>query len=232
MTSTITIPAPVAAPRGGRSSASAWLGWLFALVGAVIVIGAAAVLLLFGEDSTLSSDPQALSTRTAALVSGTAEISDTAEVADVLGDPRIKITAESDGENGVFVGVGRAADVERYLANAPIAEVTDLDFAPFRLDRKMRDGIVTPAPPAEQDFWVAASSSDEKASVDWKVRDGEYRAVVMNADGSVDVASHGTFGVTIPHISSFALGVLIAGLLVIAGGIATLVIGRRRARTP
>ena len=227
MTSTITVPAPVAATRGRRSSTDAWLGGLFALLGVVIVVGAAAVLVLFGSDSTLSSDSQALSTRTAALVSGTAEISDTAEVADVLGDPRIKISAESDGENGVFVGIGPAEAVDRYLANAPVAEVTDLDFAPFRLDRRMRDGIVTPASPAAQDFWVASSSSDRKASIDWKVRDGEYRAVVMNADGSVDVASHGTFGVTIPHLSAFALGVLIAGLLVIAGGIATLVIGRR-----
>jgi hypothetical protein len=231
MTSSITIPAPVAAPPRARSSAAVWVGGIVALVGVTLAIASGAVLVLFGEDSTLSSDPHSLSTMTAALVSGTAAIEDTADTADVVGNPRIKIAAEADGERGVFIGIGPAADVERYLAAAPIAEVTDLDLNPWRLERRTRRGTMAPTPPAREDFWVAQSSGENKAAIDWKVRDGSYRAVVMNADGSRDVATHGTFGVKIPHISPIALVLLIGGLGLTVGGIAGGVIGARRLRT-
>ena len=89
---------------------------------------------------------------------------------------------------------------------------------------------VKPAPPAQQDFWIDRASGKSAASVDWKVDDGSYRAVVMNADGSLDVAAHGTFGVEVPHVSPIALVLLIAGLVMTAGGIATAVRGARRAR--
>ena len=228
MTPSITIPAPVAAPPRARSSAAVWIGGIVALVGVTLAIAAGAILVVFGEDSTLSSDPHALSTMTAALVSGTATIDDSADVAEVLGRPRIKIAAEADGERGVFVGIARAADVDRYLAGAPISEVTDLELSPWRLERRTRRGSLTPGAPIREDFWVAKSSGEKSAAIDWKVRDGNYRAVVMNADGSRDVATHGTFGVNVPHISPIGLGILIGGIAVTVLGVAIAVIGRRR----
>jgi hypothetical protein len=210
-----------------RSAPAVWAGAIVALAGVVLAIAAGAVLVAFGEDSTLASDPHSLSTSTAALVTGTATIDDTAEVADVLGAPHVRLSAMSDGDEGVFVGIGPAADVERYLAGAPIAEVTDLELSPYRLERRMRRGSATPAPPGEQDFWVARDSGSS-AAVDWKVRDGRYRAVVMNADGSADVAAHGTFGVKVPHLSPIALVLLIGGLALAAGGVVAIIAGARR----
>jgi hypothetical protein len=230
MTETITIPAAAAVPRRVRSPAAAWAGGLVALLGTVLVVAAGAILVAFGEDSTLSSDPHSLSTSTAALVSGTASIDDTADIASALGSPRIRIAAESDGDRGVFVGIGRAADVDRYLAGAPVAEVTDLKLAPFRLERSVRRGTAVPVAPAGQDFWLARSSGDSRAGIDWKVRDGDYRAVIMNADGSRDVATHGTFGVKVPHVSPIALGLLIAGIVMAAAGLTAFVTGVRRPR--
>jgi len=232
LTPSITISAaPVASPRRVRNAAAAWAGGIVALVGVTIAIAAGAVLVVFGEDSTLKSDPHSLSTSTAALVTGTASIDDTAEVADVLGAPSVQLSAMADGDAGVFIGIGRAADVERYLAGAPIAEVTDLELSPYHLERRLRRGsgsLAPLAPPADQDFWVERDSGSTSASIDWKVRDGRFRAVVMNADGSVDVATHGTFGVEIPHLSPIALVLLIGGLVMTVGGIVVAVKGSRR----
>jgi tetrahydromethanopterin S-methyltransferase subunit F len=101
---------------------------------------------------------------------------------------------------------------------------------PFHLDRNVRGGHAKPAPPSEQSFWVDKASGSSKASIDWKVDDGRYRAVIMNGDGSMDVATHGTFGVTVPRVSAIALGGLIAGLILSIGGLVTLVSGARRVR--
>ena len=58
MTSTITVPAPVAAPqRRLRSPAAAWAGGIVALLGVLLAIAAGAVLVVFGQDSTLSPTP-------------------------------------------------------------------------------------------------------------------------------------------------------------------------------
>ena len=67
-------------------------------------------------------------------------------MADVLGAPSVQLSAMSDGDAGVFVGIGPAADVDRYLAGAPIAEVTDLELAPYKLERTMREGKAPCAP--------------------------------------------------------------------------------------
>ena len=233
MTSTITVPAPVAAPqRRLRSPAAVWAGGIVALLGVLLAIAAGAVVVVFGQDSTLKSDPHSLSTSTAALTTGIAQIDDTADVADVLGAPSVQLSAMSDGDAGVFVGIGPAADVDRYLAGAPIAEVTDLELAPYKLERRMREGKVTPAPPGDQTFWVARDSGAESAAIDWKVRDGQYRAVVMNADGSLDVASHGTFGVKVPNLSTIALVLMIGGLVMAVGGLVAAIRGVRRVPLP
>ena len=236
MTSSISIPAPVAAPqRRVRSPAAAWAGGIVALLGVTLAIAAGAVLVVFGQDSTLKSDPHSLSTSTAALVTGITKIDDTADVASVLGAPSVQLSAMSDGDAGdagVFVGIGPADDVDRYLAGAAIAEVTDLELAPYRLERTMRAGRATPAPPGEQTFWVARDSGADAAAIDWKVRDGRYRAVVMNADGSHDVASHGTFGVKVPNLSVIALVLLIGGLVMTVAGLVVGIRGARRVQLP
>jgi hypothetical protein len=208
-----------------------WLGAAVALFGAVVAIAGGALFALFGSDGVLRTDRHALSTPTSALVSKTASI-DSADSIDDLGNTRIRIDARAAGGQPVFVGVARATDVERYLAGAATDEVTDFNAGPFRssfnIDRERHAGHVIPAAPGAQSFWVARSSGRDRAVVNWKVRDGDYRAVVMNADGSRGVATRSTLGIDVPWIPGVAIGILVAGLLLTAGGVVAIVVGAQR----
>jgi hypothetical protein len=202
-------------------------GGVLATVGAVLALGGGGILALGGSDGEFSSGHRDVSTGTSALVSEVATINGTADVTDALGHPRVKINADSmNGDRNVFVGVARKADVDRYLAGAQIDRVTDFEVDPWSLDKTRIEGTSKPKPPATQSFWVAKSSGSS-ASIDWKVRDGNYRVVVMNADGSRGVQTESEFAVQIPHLGSAALALLIVGLVVAGGGIALMAVPSR-----
>src|SRR4051812_20892074 len=204
-------------------------GGVLATVGAVLALGGGGVLALGGSDGEFSSGHRDVSTSTSALVSEVASINDTADVSDALGHPRVKIATDSmNSDRNVFVGVGRKADVDRYLAGAQIDRVTDFEVDPWSLDKTRVDGTAKPRPPATQSFWVAKSSGSS-AAIDWKVQDGNYRVGVMNADRSRRVQTESEFAVQIPHLADAALAGLIVGILAVAGGIVLMAIpGRNR----
>ena len=58
----------------------------------------------------------------------------------------------------------------------------------------------------------------------WKVEDGDYRLVAMNADGRRGVAVDASVGVEIPHVTTIAWILLGVGLFLLIGGIAAIVI--------
>ena len=219
MTTTQTHSAPSSGTRTGLMIG----GGILATVGSVLALGGGGILAIGGSDGTFSSGHRDLSTKTSALVSGVAKINNTADVTDVLGQPRVRVAADSvRSDKNVFVGVGPKAQVDRYLAGASIDEVNDFDIAPWTLDKTVREGTAKPRPPATQSFWVAKSSGSS-AAIDWKVRDGDYRVVVMNADGSRGVATQSQLEIEVPHLSTIAIAMLIVGLVTVGGGIALMV---------
>ena len=103
--------------------------------------------------------------------------------------------------------------------------MTDLDVRPFTLDTKRHAGSRRPAAPGAQSFW-AAQSTGHTADLDWKVRDGDWRMVVMNADGSSGIATVSRVEAGAEHLPTIGLAVLLAGVVTAAGGVAVMV-GRR-----
>ena len=211
------------------------VGGILALIGLGLALGGGAILALFGSDGTLDSGSHSLSTPTTALVSSVANIEGTGEIADVVGDPevRLSVTARRPGD-GVFVGIGRAADVERYLARSPIEEVSDIEVDPFELSgRRLRPGPSRPGPPTSRRFWVAEGSGRDTATMRWDLADGDYRLVVMNADGRRNVQADGSVGVEIPHIATVGWVLLGLGVVLLIGGVAAIVLaGVALARRP
>ncbi|MEA2442284.1 MAG: hypothetical protein QOH76_3708 [Thermoleophilaceae bacterium] len=198
-------------------------GGILASVGAVLALGGGGILAIGGSDGTFSSGHRDVSSTSSALVSEVAKINGTAEVTDALGHPRLRINADSvNSDKNVFVGVGPKAQVDRYLAGASIDKVNDFEVDPWSLDKTRREGSVKPKPPATQSFWVAKSAGST-AMIDWKVRDGNYRVVVMNADGSRGVATQSEFEIEVPHLATLATVMLILGLVVVGGGIAMMI---------
>jgi hypothetical protein len=236
MTSTATLnyPPPTTAPvrtPAGRTGAMIG-GGVLATVGAVIALTGGAVLAIGGSDGTFTSDHENVSSTTHALVSEVASIDGSRELSDALGRPHVRVN--SDSGQPVFVGVARKADVDSYLAGVEIDRVTDIDDDAFgigsgdgfALDKTHMSGAAHPKPPATQSFWVAKSTGST-ANLDWKVRDGNYRLVIMNADGSRGVQTQSQFELEVPHLGTIAIVALILGLVVIGGGAALMVAGGR-----
>jgi hypothetical protein len=125
-------------------------------------------------------------------------------------------------------GSARADRVDRYLAGVPIDEVTDFEIDPFEMTRRPHAGTTRPAPPGSQTFWVAEATGPDSATLDWKVRDGDYRLVLMNADGSRPVDADGEVKLTLPHVAGIAWALTGGGLLLLLGGITAVVLAARR----
>ena len=204
-------------------------GSILALVGVGLTAAGGLLLGVFGSDGTATSGSHSLSTSSTALVSSAEDVGDISELADVVGDPRIRLTAKATGPTeGLFIGIGRANDVDRYLASAPIEEVTDFEVDPFKLTRHPRAGTQRPEPPASQSFWTAQSSGQQSATLRWKVRSGDYRLVLMNSNGHRGVRANGDVALTVPHLPRVAWVLLGAGTLLLLGGTGAIVLGARR----
>ncbi|HYT10334.1 MAG TPA: hypothetical protein VEL73_06700, partial [Mycobacteriales bacterium] len=127
----------------------------------------------------------------------------------------------------VFLGVGPAADVDRYLDGVPYDEVIQVRFSPFRYETTRHDGDRAPEPPADQSFWSARASGPGEQTLEFGVNGGDYRVVVMNADASQGVDVRSSFALRAPFLRRLALGMLIVGLLLLGVGVALLVWGIR-----
>ena len=144
-----------------------------------------------------------------------------------FGDPTLKVSV-SDSDQPVFVGIGPAADVDRFLAGATVQTVSDFDLWPLQLDTETREGNRAPGSPLDETFWVAQSDGATSAATSWKIDDGSYRVVVMNADGSPGVGVDGNLSMRVPVLGAVTVGSLVGGGLLIVIGVPLLVAGLRR----
>jgi hypothetical protein len=211
------------------------IGALMVLGGAGCTIGGGALAVLVGGDGWIESDSGRIDTTTYALVSEVADIADEdpdgADFINDLDDFRFRFQAEpTAGGEDVFIGVGRAGDVSQYLAGVEHDVVNDIDFEDLEIDKTLVQGDDEPDPPRDQAFWVASISGSGRQELDWKVRAGSYRFVVMNADGSQGVDVEAQFGLKIPYAMQIAIGLIVAGVLVLILGVVIIALAARSPR--
>ena len=72
-----------------------------------------------------------------------------------------------------------------------------------------------PGSPLDETFWVAQSDGATSAATSWKIDDGSYRVVVMNADGSPGVDVEGSLSVRVPVLGVLAVSGLAGGGLLL-----------------
>ena len=145
----------------------------------------------------------------------------------VVGTVRVRTTATDPG-TAVFVGIGRAADVDRYLAGTRYSTVSDL--ADGSATYITHAGTATPAAPTAQTFWAAQSNGAGTQSLTWSVRDGSWRIVVMNADAAPGVSVRADVGAKAPALPWIAGGLLAGGVVLLAAGATFTVVAIRRAQ--
>ena len=127
------------------------LGSILAAIGVLAAIGGGALMALFGSNNTLSSGMQHVSTPTRALVSPAGSIQGTSGAQTVLGSVRLRFTATPAGAgHQLFLGIGPASAVDRYLSGASYDVATDVSVAPFHLTLARHAGTATPPSPGSR----------------------------------------------------------------------------------
>ena len=88
--------------------------------------------------------------------------------------------------------------------------MTDVDFSPFDPTYRTTSGDAQPARPGAQSIWTASTEGTGTKTLDWKVTDGHWSVVVMNADGSTGVDAEVSAGASLPFLDDLELGAWIA----------------------
>lgn len=199
------------------------------LIGGCLVLGGGVLMAVFGKDGQVASEKNPVATPTAAVVTDVASIRDASDLADALGTPVVMLAADGGNASGLFLGIGPAAEVDSYLAGVAIDQAVDFTVDPYSLELARRDGAETTAdPPTQQDFWVASGTGATGLDLSWAVQNGDYRAVLMNADGTAGVQARLSIGVGLDGMFGLSLGLLIGGAVLIAVAVALLVVTRPR----
>ncbi len=214
-------------------------GCLIGLLGLGILIGGIAAAVAHAvardDDGFFRSDNISLVSATSAITSdsvdmngGPADIGWLSERGDI-GTVSIQITPVTAGEE-IFAGIGPTSEVESYLASVGVDRVDEIDDNVAVLERV--EGTATPAPPVDQTFWVAQIATAETGSMTWEIEKGTWSIVVMNADGSPGVDVDARVGIKFDWLLPVAIGLIIGGVILLAGGTTMAVFAGRGPRRP
>ncbi len=144
----------------------------------------------------------------------------------------VRITVDNADAGPVFVGIGPESEVEAYLAGIPHDALSDVHFHQFSVDyrRENAGGTATPAPPADQAFWVARASGEASQSLTWDLEPGKWAIVVMNADATASVVADIELGGQVDYLVPIAIGLVIGGIVLLAIAAAMIIVGVVRAQ--
>ena len=233
-TGSTTTPGPPRAGWGAGRIALVIVGSLLALLGAGLLAGGCGLLWADqtqrDDDGYLTTPTERLQARSYAIVSEPIDLleADTSGAdwllsEDVLGDVRVRASSNRE----VFIGIGPTSDVEAYLEGVGYHRLTDADFDPFRPRYEVTAGGAPAAPPTEQDFWAVSASGPGDQELTWNPDTGDWSAVLMNADGARGVAADVSVGAEADFLIWLAIGLLVAGGILLFGGAGLIYLGAR-----
>ncbi len=194
----------------------------------LVVVGAIAGVIAFGllaggcaltvvdqtqrdDDGFLMSPTKDFSSSTYAVVSESADLDMGGgewALDAFLGTVRIR----SESERPVFVGIGPAVEVDRYLRGVERDLVDDLDSSGDP-EYSLRPGAAPAGPPGSETFWAASASGSGEQTLDWDPEDGLWRVVLMNEDASRGVSSDMSIGAELDSVLWIGISLLVVGAL-------------------
>jgi Domain of unknown function (DUF4389) len=217
---------------------TAVIGSLLLVIGVATAVGG--IALLVGDrvgrdaDGYLSSGTERFTSSGYALQSSVVDLHTDRpgpDLGTIIGDVRVRATGATG--NAIFVGIGPASAVDQYLAQVDRDRI--FGIGPQWRDRQQHlSGSAPSTPPATQSFWVASASGPGTQQLTWRVTEGDWAVVVMNADGSRPVNADLSAGATVPALGWVWITLLIVGgiCLVLGTLLVLLAVPRRRAEPP
>jgi hypothetical protein len=142
-------------------------------------------------------------------------------------DVRVRADGAADSDE-IFVGIARSVDVSAYLDDAEYSEIVEIDNRSARYVE--RPGTLTIAAPDTQDFWTESVSGEDELELNWEAQGGKWSVVLMNADGSPDVAADVQVGVQSDVVMPIGITMLVLGGLLTIGAVVLIVVGARGSR--
>jgi Domain of unknown function (DUF4389) len=212
------------------------IGALIALVGFGMVVGGAGALVGYGThrdaDGYFRTPSVRLASPTYAIVSDHIDLSTRPGPSDWLiergGLGTVKLALRpADPTHPVFAGIGPSGDVARYLLGVSRDQVRNIDVSPNRVRYRRIAGEAVPAAPVDQTFWAAQITTDTTKDLTWKVESGDWTVVIMNADASRGVDTNARLGIKVSWFLPAAIGLLVLGLVLLAGGTVLAILGGR-----
>jgi len=205
------------------------LGTLLILTGVILLaIGGTAVWANQQRDGDgyFSAGPERVSTETSAVSVPSLELRgagpDDLYADDLLGDVRIQLESRKTGVP-LFIGIGPADEVAKYLEGVNHDEVTDLDLHPFELTVTTHPGGRPTSAPADQSFWIASDTGTGARTLNWKATEGDWAVVIMNADGSPALDGAISVGAKLHATRGIAIGALLGSALLLTVGTAVMI---------
>ena len=196
------------------------------LVGLFMTLGGVALLVLVGTDGTFTLPSQTATTSANALV---LETLDVGTQLPSSGNFSATVGVAIAGRGGdVFVGIGPATDVGRYLRGVPTDRIVQVNWPGGMKTEPDQGGHRTPAPPDDQSFWVAKAKG-ASANLTWTVAPGDWTLVIMNANGAAHVAVTASGSLGLPALGPIGVIVLVVGIAILIGGVLLTISG---AKTP
>ncbi len=199
-------------------------GSLLILVAIGLLLGGGSLLFL---ESMYADDEGFLSLNAITLRRDTFAITAPATIADDwawmwMSPATLRVEARPGSPHGgIFVGVAPRDEVEAYLQGVPYAEIDEFRFGRGpgdAIEYHDRAGGSVPMAPASQSFWRAGVTGEGPQTLLWDIESGDWVLVAMNADGSRVVDISGSVGVKAPWLHGIGVGLLVAGLVLLALG--------------
>lgn len=212
-------------------------GGFMLLVALGLIFGGGAVL---WSQTVLTDDAGYMTTRPLHLTTATyAIIEDGIDVQmhmsgvmepDVRDIVSFKLTATSSDGSPIFIGIAPSQNADTYMNGVNVDRLVNYSWEPDVSDVHTPEYQTIPggapsSPPTAQSFWVAQASGSGTQTITWTPTSGEYTVVIMNADGSKAVDVNAQVGVRVTVLSWVGYGLLIAGAILVALGVAAFYFG-------
>ncbi|HEX6131615.1 MAG TPA: hypothetical protein VF044_07770 [Actinomycetota bacterium] len=193
-----------------------WLGIPAMLLGIPATIAGLVLLAVVGTDGRFTTPTTSVRTDATAIVFRASIVDEDLRSGPASGSLATTVGVDVRSDDGpVFVGVGDADRVARYLEGAAVAEAVEVDYPWGTLSIDERPGSARPEPPGEQGFWLASS---DRGRLSWTVDTGDWVVVVMRPDAAPGLDVEGTATVELPVLGTVTVAALAVGVPLLVVG--------------